>query len=71
MLSAYILLSTLFISCTKDVLKSYEDRIGTWELYDVDKRGFGGNSANLPFQHGIYIGSGGGRAYKNASGTLC
>ena len=66
-----VLLTISICSCTKDVLKSYENRIiGTWELYDVDKRGFGGNTANLPFRDGIFtFQEGGGLLYNNSSAT--
>ena len=53
-----ILLLVLFLnnSCSKDILKAYEDRIiGTWELEDVNRVGFGGDSGNLPFRHGVFV----------------
>ncbi len=42
--SLILLLPLLFFSgCSKDFLKRYEKRIeGTWDLVDVDRRGFGG-----------------------------
>ena len=43
----------LFNSCSKDILKSYEDRIlGTWQIDRVNKVGFGGDIEDLPFQEG-------------------
>ena len=41
--------------CSKDFLKSYEDRIeGTWRLVDVDRRGIGGSVNNMIFQGGTF-----------------
>ena len=40
-------------SCSKDFLKAYEERIiGTWELAEIEKRGFGGGIIDLPFAEG-------------------
>ena len=52
-----ILLTTIAViflgSCSKDVLKSYEDRIiGTWQLDRVNRVGFGGDTDDLPFREG-------------------
>ncbi len=54
----FTLLSSLLIlaGCSKDFLKNYNDRIvGTWRLVDVDRRGIGGNTGNLPFRSGQFI----------------
>ena len=40
----------LFSGCSKDFLKSYDERIiGTWEIIDIDRYGFNGDD-NLPFE---------------------
>ena len=59
-------------SCSKDFLKSYEDRIaGTWELKDVDHRGIGGDRDNLPFLSGEFVFADGGQlTYTNILGTV-
>ena len=65
-----IALSTLFLfnSCTKD----YTERIiGTWELTDVDRNGWGGSTSNLPFRDGKFeFNEGGGMVYTNSSGAI-
>ena len=44
----------LFTSCSKDILKNYEDRIeGSWRLDDVDRIGFG--TTTLAFTEGRFI----------------
>jgi hypothetical protein len=62
----------VFNGCSKDILKSYEDRIvGTWELDDVDRVGFGGDNDNLPFHNGTFVFSqGGGLTYTNRAGEV-
>ena len=71
---AFVLLTvaTLAGSCSKDFLKSYEDRIvGAWELKDVDHRGIGGDRDNLPFLSGEFVFSDGGQlTYTNILGTV-
>ena len=68
------LVCSLFLAagCSKDFLKSYEDRIeGTWQLVDVDRQGFGGSISNLPFQDGEFTFSeGGGFTYTNGAGNV-
>lgn len=45
----------LFSGCSKDFLKSYDNRIvGTWRISDVDRVGLGGNTDNLPFTNGTF-----------------
>ena len=47
------LLSFVLFGCSKDFLKSYENRIiGTWRIADVKRVGIGGNTDNLPFKSG-------------------
>jgi hypothetical protein len=42
-----------FAGCSKDILKPYDDRIiGTWQIDDIDKFGFGGSINDLPFKEG-------------------
>lgn len=49
------LLPLLFAACSKDFLRSYEDRIvGTWHITDVDRFGIGGSSRNLAFRSGVF-----------------
>ncbi len=67
-----MMLAILAGSCSKDFLKSYEDRIvGTWELKDVDHRGIGGERDNLPFLSGEFVFADGGQlTYTNILGTI-
>jgi len=45
----------LLCGCSKDILKSYENRIiGTWRITDINKFGLGGDIDNLPFQEGTF-----------------
>jgi hypothetical protein len=46
----------LLAGCSKDFLKSYENRIddGTWELFDIDKRGIGSGDMSFPFTGGFF-----------------
>jgi hypothetical protein len=55
----------LFAGCSKDVFKSYEERIvGTWVLEDVNRAGLGGDIDDLPFRDGTFtFNSGGGLTY--------
>jgi hypothetical protein len=40
----------LLSGCSKDILKSYDQRIvGAWEITDIDRYGFSSND-NLPFE---------------------
>jgi hypothetical protein len=52
---AVSLLFFLPAGCSKDLLKSYDDRIiGTWQIIDIDRFGFSG-SDNLPFaENGVF-----------------
>ena len=46
LLASFLLLS----GCSKDFLKSYDERIvGTWKIIDIDRLGFNG-ADNLPFR---------------------
>ena len=46
----FLFTAFLFVSCSKDFLKSYDKRvIGTWKIIDRDHYGFGGDDA-LPFK---------------------
>ncbi|MEO5998170.1 MAG: hypothetical protein ABIN89_15605 [Chitinophagaceae bacterium] len=52
---ALLLSPVLFFGCSKDFLKSYDNRIiGTWRITNVNKVGLGGNSNNLPFTSGTF-----------------
>lgn len=45
----------LVYGCSKDFLKSYDNRIvGTWRISDVNRVGLGGNTSNLPFTSGTF-----------------
>jgi hypothetical protein len=59
-------------SCSKDFLKSYDNRIpGTWQLTDINRVGIGGNTGDLPFQDGQFeFSEGGGLVYTNAAGRV-
>lgn len=46
-------LAFLLSACSKDFLKSYDDRIvGTWRIDDIDRFGFGGSINDLPLKQG-------------------
>lgn len=48
-----IALIFIFSGCSKDFLKSYDNRIiGTWKISYVNNIGLGGSSSNLPFNNG-------------------
>lgn len=70
--SLAIFLVFLCCSCSKDVLKRYDDRIiGTWRITDVNRSGIGGSTANLPFQSGtVTFFDNGSLDYTNESGAL-
>ena len=70
-----ILLLTIILlgSCSKDFLKSYEDRIeGNWELDEVRSVGFGGDTDNLPFTEGsrFVFTEGGGLSFTDVNGDV-
>jgi hypothetical protein len=55
LLSILVFFSSLFVGCSKDFLKRYEERIqGTWNLIDVDRIGFNGSTSGLPFRDGQF-----------------
>jgi hypothetical protein len=62
----------LFVGCSKDFLKRYEDRIeGTWELTDVDRLGWGGSTSGVVFRDGLFTFSeNGGLEYASSSGQV-
>ncbi|HMG69288.1 MAG TPA: hypothetical protein VK588_16435 [Chitinophagaceae bacterium] len=64
-----LLIFILFTSCSKDILKKYDNRIiGTWRITDVDRFGLGGNTNNLPFSDGTFtFFENGNLTYVNAS----
>ena len=68
--STFILMGFLFLGCSKDFLKRYEDRIeGSWRLTDVDRIGLGGSTSSVSFRDGLFTFSdGGGMEYINSSG---
>lgn len=46
----------LFNSCSKDILKPFEDRvIGQWRISDVNRLGIGGSASELRFTEGQFI----------------
>lgn len=46
---------TLFSSCSKTAFWTMEERLrGTWTLTDVDRRGIGGGSDNVPLTEGTF-----------------
>lgn len=59
-------------SCSKDSFKSYDRRIiGTWDITDVDKNGFGGSINDLPFREGHFtFNSDGTLSYTNSTGNF-
>lgn len=69
--SPFLLLSVFFFNCSKDFLKSYEDRIiGTWRISDIDSRGWG-SERNLSFREGSFVfGDDGKLTYTNAAGRV-
>ncbi|HEY0355751.1 MAG TPA: hypothetical protein VGC29_06090 [Flavisolibacter sp.] len=59
--------------CSKDFLKSYEDRIeGNWDLNEVRSVGFGGDTGNLPFREGssFVFTEGGGLSFTDVNGEV-
>ena len=45
----------LFCGCSKDILKSYDERIvGTWQITGIDKVGIGSNPSSLTFREGSF-----------------
>ncbi len=60
----FIFLSLFFLSgCSKDLFRSYENRIvGSWKVTNVNRLGIGGNPENLPFRDGTFT--------FNSNGTL-
>ena len=69
--SLFLLLPViLFLGCSKDFLKRYEDRIeGSWRLTDVDRIGWGGSTSNVSFRDGLFTFSDNGQLnYINNSG---
>ena len=67
-----IALVIIFSGCSKDFLKSYDDRIvGVWTISKVNRVGFGGNTYDLPFREGTFTFYAGGRLdYHNAENVL-
>lgn len=58
--SLLVAVTFLFTSCSKDILKPYDDRIeGSWELVDVYKVGIG--HSDLAFDGGLFTFYGSGR----------
>jgi hypothetical protein len=71
--SASLLISLLFFSgCSKDILKSYDERIiGDWQITEVNRIGFGGNTDNLPFKDGTFtFKRDGSLTYTNSTGAV-
>jgi hypothetical protein len=53
--AVFVVLFFFLPGCSKDFLKSYDDRIiGTWQITDVNKVGIGGSTGNLPFRDGSF-----------------
>ena len=51
----FVLSFLLLAGCSKDFLKSYDDRIvGTWQITDINKVGIGGSTSSLPFRDGSF-----------------
>lgn len=67
-----LLISLVIASCSKDVFRTYEDRlVGTWHLVDVDRRGLGGSLSNIPFTTGDFTFQQGGRlVYNDPAGPV-
>jgi hypothetical protein len=71
--STSLLISLLFFSgCSKDILKSYDERIiGDWQITEVNRVGFGGNTDNLPFKEGTFtFKRDGSLTYTNSNGAV-
>ncbi len=67
-----IMIMLLFGGCSKDIFRSFENRIiGTWKITNVNRLGIGGNPENLPFRDGIFtFNSNGTLSYNNGSGSV-
>ena len=71
--STSLLISLLFFSgCSKDILKSYDERIiGDWQITEVNRVGFGGNTDNLSFKDGTFtFKRDGSLTYTNSTGAV-
>jgi hypothetical protein len=70
--SLAVLSLLFFAGCSKDFLKPYDDRIvGTWQIDDVDKFGFGGSVNDLPFKEGTFrFNKDGTLVYTTSSGSI-
>jgi hypothetical protein len=68
--TSVFVLSFWLSGCSKDFLKSYDERIiGTWQITDVNKVGIGGSTGNLPFRQGSFsFMNDGTMTFTNASG---
>jgi hypothetical protein len=68
----FLFTTFLFAGCSKDFLKRYEDRIeGVWQLTDVDRLGWGGNTSGVTFRDGLFTFSeNGGLEYTSTSGQV-
>jgi hypothetical protein len=67
-----LLFSTILInSCSKDILKPFEDRIvGTWYISDINRIGIGGSSSEIRFREGTFqFNDDGTLVYTNEQGT--
>ena len=53
--TVFVLIFLMVAGCSKDFLKTYDERIiGTWRITDVNKFGIGGSTGNLPFKEGSF-----------------
>ena len=61
----------LFLSCSKDIFKPYDDRIiGTWKIEEINRLGIGGNTDKLAFKEGVFtFNDNGSLTYINSSGN--
>lgn len=68
----WLMIPLLSLSCSKDFLKPYEDRIvGSWTLIDVNRQGFVYNSNSLPFTEGRFeFFQSGGLKYTDGQNTV-
>ena len=69
--STILFTAMVFLSCSKDVFKPYDDRIiGTWKIEEVNRIGIGGTTDNLPFKEGVFtFNDNGSLTYINTAGT--
>lgn len=68
----FLLPVIIFSSCSKDFLKSYDDRVvGTWRISEVNRVGLGGDASGVAFREGTFqFNNDGTLTYTDAAGNV-